>query len=427
MAIIRYKDVGMTAIAACVPKTIVSNMSLGYMMSDDAMERVVKSTGIEERRIADEDVFTDGELIYVCPGASLTIIGITTDGERIQEHNNIPVYTDVEQDDAPGRINLKGAVLAGGNSKGGTGGIYIDSGKEVVIKEVAIAGCKASTGGFLVSYSGPGGGIIITESGTTLKMQNSRITGCLAEDDGGAIYGANDDNITIELDNSTIENNYANSDTGGINLDGSELTIRGKNKSKIKNNKGEGYGGGIYFWNDDTKITADKLGDLTIDGNSADEGGGIYINKENNEISNLVITNNNANKGGGIYIANDYTTINNCTITDNKTHGVYVENECDKEMCLKGATVIKGNSGGNLKIYDGTTFFSVDRNDKMNIFIGYVNNPSTADGYRISSNVSVDTSNQFTADDDAYTVAYTYRDRDGDDGRRLFYIKKSCS
>ena len=270
--------------------------------------------------VADEDVFTDGELIYVCPGASLTIIGITTDGERIQEHNNIPVYTDVEQDDAPGRINLKGAVLAGGNSKGGTGGIYIDSGKEVVIKEVAIAGCKASTGGFLVSYSGPGGGIIITESGTTLKMQNSRITGCLAEDDGGAIYGANDDNITIELDNSTIENNYANSDTGGINLDGSELTIRGKNKSKIKNNKGEGYGGGIYFWNDDTKITADKLGDLTIDGNSADEGGGIYINKENNEISNLVITNNNANKGGGIYIANDYTTINNCTITDNKTH-----------------------------------------------------------------------------------------------------------
>ena len=179
--------------------------------------------------VADEDVFTDGELIYVCPGASLTIIGITTDGE---------------QDDAPGRINLKGAVLAGGNSKGGTGGIYIDSGKEVVIKEVAIAGCKASTGGFLVSYSGPGGGIIITESGTTLKMQNSRITGCLAEDDGGAIYGANDDNITIELDNSTIENNYANSDTGGINLDGSELTIRGKNKSKIKNNKGEGYGGG---------------------------------------------------------------------------------------------------------------------------------------------------------------------------------------
>ena len=46
----------MTAIAACVPKTIVSNMSLGYMMSDDAMERVVKSTGIEERRIADDDV-----------------------------------------------------------------------------------------------------------------------------------------------------------------------------------------------------------------------------------------------------------------------------------------------------------------------------------------------------------------------------------
>lgn len=46
----------MTAVSACVPSEKVSNMSLGYMMSHDAMERVVKSTGILERRIADSNV-----------------------------------------------------------------------------------------------------------------------------------------------------------------------------------------------------------------------------------------------------------------------------------------------------------------------------------------------------------------------------------
>lgn len=56
MAVIRYNNVGMTAIAACVPPKVVSNYDLGYMMDEEAIERVVKSTGIIERRIADKDV-----------------------------------------------------------------------------------------------------------------------------------------------------------------------------------------------------------------------------------------------------------------------------------------------------------------------------------------------------------------------------------
>lgn len=46
----------MTAISACVPPKVVSNYDLGYMMDNDAIERVVKSTGIVERRIAEPDV-----------------------------------------------------------------------------------------------------------------------------------------------------------------------------------------------------------------------------------------------------------------------------------------------------------------------------------------------------------------------------------
>lgn len=46
----------MTAIAGCVPSKVVSNYDLGYMMNEETIERLVKSTGIIERRIAEPDV-----------------------------------------------------------------------------------------------------------------------------------------------------------------------------------------------------------------------------------------------------------------------------------------------------------------------------------------------------------------------------------
>lgn len=56
MAIIKYKDVGIRAVAACVPKNIAYNRDLGSLIPDDEIEKTIKSIGIEERRIADKDV-----------------------------------------------------------------------------------------------------------------------------------------------------------------------------------------------------------------------------------------------------------------------------------------------------------------------------------------------------------------------------------
>ncbi len=367
----------------------------------------------------------DGELIYVENEATLTINGGDAGDEKGRVHKDIRYFSDTKQDTARNSMDVQGGCLADGNSNGGTGGIYIDSGKEVILNDVTIVGCKASTGGWFVSHSGPGAGIIITEPSTKLTLNNSRITGCLAEDDGGAIYGSDVDDVSIELHNSSIDHNYANSDGGGINLDGQNLSIKGFDGSVIFGNKCEEIGGGVYFWNDEVKLTADNFGDLTIDSNRANLGGGVYVTEENNELTKLIITNNNANKGGGVYVGNDYTTIDNCTITGNKKYGVYVEDHCDAEMYLKGSSVIKDNDGGNLTLYDGTSFFACDQNENMDIHIGYVNNPTDSDGYKITKNITVDISNQFTADDDNFVVTYPYRDTDKNDGRHLYYIKKS--
>ena len=53
MATIRYKGVGIKAISACVPKNIVYNKDLDYLIPESEIEKVINSIGIHERRIAD--------------------------------------------------------------------------------------------------------------------------------------------------------------------------------------------------------------------------------------------------------------------------------------------------------------------------------------------------------------------------------------
>lgn len=53
MAIVRFNNVGIKAISACVPKTVVSNRDLGYLIPEEEIEKTIQNIGIEERRIAD--------------------------------------------------------------------------------------------------------------------------------------------------------------------------------------------------------------------------------------------------------------------------------------------------------------------------------------------------------------------------------------
>lgn len=375
--------------------------------------------------VGDDEYDDDGELIYVQTGAKLTINGSSDDAEKATVHEGVRVFTDPEEEKAEHFITVQGGCLSGGNGDAGTGGIFIDSGKEVVLNDVTIAGCKASWWP-TYTHTGYGGGIIITEDNTKLTLTNSRITGCLAEEDGGGIYAQDDDNISITLDNSSVDHNYAEDDCGGINMDGESVSITGKNGSSISDNVSEGYGGGVYFWNDDVSLTADKLGGLTIDGNRGEQGGGVYLDEENNTLRNLIITNNSANDiGGGVYTYNDYTTIDNCTITGNSKYGVYIDGDCDKGMHVNGATVIRDNPDGNLTLENSSAFMNFDRNDGLDIHIGYIDGPGSGESYRITSDICLDISDHFTADDGNCEVVYNYRDHKQDDGRRLFYIRRS--
>jgi 3-oxoacyl-[acyl-carrier-protein] synthase-3 len=56
MAIIKYKNVKISAISACVPSKLVSNHDLGYLIPPEEIEKTVNAIGIKERRIADATV-----------------------------------------------------------------------------------------------------------------------------------------------------------------------------------------------------------------------------------------------------------------------------------------------------------------------------------------------------------------------------------
>jgi 3-oxoacyl-[acyl-carrier-protein] synthase-3 len=56
MAIIKYKNVEITAVSACVPKGVSSNHELRSIMPEEEVEKVISSVGIKERRIADKDI-----------------------------------------------------------------------------------------------------------------------------------------------------------------------------------------------------------------------------------------------------------------------------------------------------------------------------------------------------------------------------------
>ena len=54
MAMLQYKGVGITSMAACVPKTVINNYKYTDFFPEDQVKEVVNKIGVFERRFADE-------------------------------------------------------------------------------------------------------------------------------------------------------------------------------------------------------------------------------------------------------------------------------------------------------------------------------------------------------------------------------------
>lgn len=63
MAKITFHGVGIKALSACVPAEVVHNRDLAYLIPEEEIEKTINNIGIEQRRIADDDVMAS-DLCY---------------------------------------------------------------------------------------------------------------------------------------------------------------------------------------------------------------------------------------------------------------------------------------------------------------------------------------------------------------------------
>lgn len=116
----------------------------------------------------------------------------------------------------------------------------------------------------------------------------------------------------------TISGNTAKDNGGGVGLWNDSFRLSG---GTISGNTATSNGGGVYFSGNDSN-TLTIYDTVEISGNSAANGGGVYINSVNLTVTGGSIINNNAtDSGGGVYFnGSTFNVFGNVNITGNKVN-----------------------------------------------------------------------------------------------------------
>ena len=236
--------------------------------------------------------------------------------------------------------------------------IYMDSGYHVSSDEE-----WAPTSEITLNYSGTGrvlyvdnggtltlGGSLIVDgnneskqltaievcSGGTLKIKdNVVIRKCEANGNAGAVYVSGGE---LDMEGGTLSDNEATGYAGGVWVDGGTFKMIG---GTIVGNKCGTYGGGVYVSGTNGKF---EMSGGIISGNTAKNGGGVYVNDGTFEMSGGTIEKNtaandtNGNGGGGVFVNSGTVKMYNGDILGNFADG-------------RGAGV--SMVGGTFDMYDG--------------------------------------------------------------------------
>ncbi|WP_370688308.1 cadherin-like domain-containing protein [Flavimaribacter sediminis] len=215
----------------------------------------------------DEDVFGAGDTIYTGGGNQLIITSdVTINGDADGDGEadvTINANSDEGLDDATNRV----VIIREGTS---------------VFENLVITGGNAN-------LSGAG---IRVDSGASLAISDSTVTGNHAKGNGGGISNLG----TITLTNTTISGNSSDSNGGGIDSQGTATLVN----VTLSGNTAAGNGGGGSFEGNRPAT----LVNTTVSGNSATDGGGIHTNSV---LSILTLTNTLVLGNGGGEVSGSYS------------------------------------------------------------------------------------------------------------------------
>ena len=273
-----------------------------------------------------------------------------------------------------------GKVIINGNNVSGIFNIDDGNGAKdtpVTISGLALVNGNASDGGAIKSFE-------------SLTVVNSIISGNTASNDGGGIYVQTNGKFTMTA--TTVTGNTAK-DGGGLYLEvagGISIT----NSTISGNTATSGKGGGAYISTlVSTNLTAKFLiKDTTIVGNRATgNGGGLYLAPDGRDISviNSTITGNTAGiNGGGISMGYGGLLLKGGILSGNTADsggGIFVQVRSGKTSTITGTKILNNtatvSNGGGIQ-FDGSNVATSTLNILKSTIAG---NRAITDGGGISA------------------------------------------
>ena len=279
--------------------------------------------------------------------------------------NSVSTITNTE-------ITQNSASNGGGGFEGGGGVMVFNSLFSTYDSTYTLNETSESGGGIYLEYMDLGG------YQTVADIQRSSINDNTAEKSGAGIYATN---CTITIEDSEINKNESNTNGGGIAIGGEEPTVDISN-SYINNNSSGLEGGGIYAYSEDVGGSL-EIDSSTIQGNSSQNGGAIYLSYIVVSVTNTIVSDNSASfSGGGIGVFGSlmdtlFTTYNS-TYTSNEASqdggGIYASAEeflspflrttVDIQSCFISDNIADFNGGGIcLKALNVDTVATLTSND----------------------------------------------------------------
>ena len=258
---------------------------------------------------------------------------------------SISISGELDLRDTSGRVPNKEIDIQGPGSsilgiqrdatQGSFRDIWVASGISSTISGLSVG--NGYTSGFDPHRGGDGGGILNEGNLTLINMVVASNTSSAARGSGLANYG------TLTTDTLTLSNNFSFGEGGGLYNAGMATFQNADEISWNTTGGGSNGGGGIFNDTDgtlnlygtsihDNKVTTGtngggiyNQGALTMSGGSIQNnqdpngnGGGLFSSSSASvNLSGVSITGNSAAYGGGVYVWSGNVTCTNCTITDN--------------------------------------------------------------------------------------------------------------
>ncbi len=333
--------------------------------------------------------------IFNGPGASLTTIasrvaGNTafTDGGGVFNEGTATIRTTTIDGNAAGisgggianrksltviQSAITANVASGAAYPLGGGGIWShsdDAVDTVSVRDSDVSGNAAATawGGGIFSFVGSltvsrttvsanaalfGGGLA---AGGTTSVTGSTIESNAAIDDGGGLWIAGGYANLLKsflMTGSTVQGNSAG-DGAGFWVEAASMSTMTVTTSTIAGNATAGFGGGIYFLDNDGVPSPLVLDRTTVSQNAAEAGGGLYLYGALARVLFSMVDSNTASSEGGGIRATDVTlvitasTISRNAVSAGDGGGLYNEDDFVTSRVAVNNSTVSGNSASGV-------------------------------------------------------------------------------